>query len=408
MRITVTGPQGRELSIDDERLTPFRDALGEVAQEPARMAFAATHVVLRESYADLEHSLEDPGPADEIAAFIDWKTTLAVRERLDSLGFGIAEAMDTAQRFFLGWDAAARLIDECGALDLRHGFIAGAGVDHLPEVSSKASLIDGVLYQVEHICSAGGWPILLPLLWLPRNGCDESDYVEVYEAIIREAEGPLFVHWLGDMFLPELRGYFPGDSFSRILALDPPKVRGAKLSLLDDPLELRVRRELLERDQIVLTGDDLHFARLILGGDTTGSPRAAKVERRARIGDRSIPLGDFSHALFGVLNGIAEPASVAFGFLSMGDTSRYLELMEPCEALGHWLFREPTRHYKAGLAFLAWLNGLQNNFLLVNREDRARDLDHYWRAAELAARAGALCDASLAAERLEAFMRLAP
>ena len=55
MRITVTGPHGRELTIDDERLTPFREALGEVAQEPTRLAFAATHLEVTQD--DVELSL---------------------------------------------------------------------------------------------------------------------------------------------------------------------------------------------------------------------------------------------------------------------------------------------------------------------------------------------------------------
>ena len=165
-----------------------------------------------------------------------------------------------------------------------------------------------------------------------------------------------------------------------------------------------MRQELAARGQIVLTGDDFHFSRLILGGDPgAGHATPPPILGQGALGRLKFSLGDFSHALLGVFDGIAEPASVALNLLAQGDGEGYREVMDPCEELGRWLFQEPTRHYKAGLAFLAWLNGLQENFQLVNHEERTRDRQHYLRTAELAARAGAIADASLAAERLEAF-----
>jgi hypothetical protein len=373
-----------------------------------RLAYAAAHIVMRDAYRDVAHTPESPGRPEEIAEWIDWEATRGVRAHLDAHGFGIAEAMDTAQRFSIGWTNARRLIEECGALKLANGFIAGAGVDHLEDVRTKTELVDGVVYQARTIQAAGGEVILLPLPWLPRNGASEADYVEVYGSIIAELEGPLAVHWLGEMFLPELAGYFPGDSFTQIMALDPSKVRGAKLSLLDAELEVRLRRELATRDQIMLTGDDFHFARLILGGDASSSstlvPEAAGT---TRYGQREVATGDFSHALLGVLDGIAEPAGLALQRLASGDGASYLELMTPCEALGRTLFEAPTAHYKAGLAFLAWLNGRQPNAMLANHEERSRSRDHYLRVAELAARAGALQDGEDVRERQRAW-RAAP
>ena len=210
MQVSAPGPQQRTILIDGERLLGHRQALARGdAAEPVRTAFAAAHVVMHDGYADVEHSLERPGSTDEIAAWIDWRATLALRARLDALGFGIAEAMDTAQRFSLGWANAERLIRECGRLQLKHGFIAGAGVDHLGEIRGKTQLIDGVVHQARTIAEAGGMVILLPLAWLPRNGIGEAGYVEVYESIIGQLDGPLFLHWLGEMFVAELRGYFP-------------------------------------------------------------------------------------------------------------------------------------------------------------------------------------------------------
>ena len=397
----AAGPDGREITIDDAILDPHRRAL-ESAHEPVRTVFAAAHVVLRASYRTIGHSRERPGAPDEIGEHVDWRATRALRAHLDACGFGIAEAMDTAQRFELGWTNARRLIELCGTLAPANGFVAGAGVDHLEAVRSKADLVDGVVEQGRFIQQLGGIAIILPLLWLAEHGCDESDYVDVYSAIVRELDGPLLVHWLGEMFLPGLRGYFPGDSFSRVMALDPEKVRGCKLSLLDAGLELRTRRELLPRDQVVLTGDDFHFAALIRGGDPADLEAPAPgVQRVSTLGSRPLALGDFSHALLGVFDGIARPAGLALALLAQGDLGRYSEIMEPCELLGRHVFEEPTRCYKAGLAFLAWLNGLQDDFTLVNHEQRARTIDHYLRTAELAARAGALGDAEFAAARLE-------
>jgi hypothetical protein len=195
----------------------------------------------------------------------------------------------------------------------------------------------------------------------------------------------VIVHWLGPMFLPALEGYFPGDSFARVMALAPDVARACKLSLLDAALEARVRRELLPRDQFVLTGDDFHFAHLILGGDPAGPPPAAPppVERWTEFAGRQVALGDFSHALLGALDAIAAPARRALDALERGDASGYLRIMDPCETLGRHLFAPPTSAYKAGLAYLAWLDGLQPDFVLPNRADLLRDRAHCLETARL-------------------------
>lgn len=387
-------------------LAAHRTALTGPEPDPVRMCFAAAHVVLQPGYAHASHSMAQPGSGAEIAQFVDWDATMGIRRFLDANGFGIAEAMDTAQRFALGWASAQQLITRCGRLGLRNGFVAGAGTDHLDKVRGTADLVDGVVHQVRFIQQAGGWPMILPMPWLTLNGATEDQYVDVYGSVLRQVEGPVFLHWLGEMFLPVLKGYFPGRSFERILALDPAKVRGCKLSLLDDAMELRVRRELLPRDQVVLTGDDFHFGRLILGGDPQGPAptRPPVVERHVTIGNRRVAVGDFSHALLGILDGIAIPAGLALRHLARGDAGRFLDIMTPCEALGRHVFCAPTQHYKAGLAFLSWLNGLQSNPMLVNREDRCRDAAHYTECAQLSVACGALGDIALAQQRLDAFL----
>jgi len=361
-----------------------------------RLCYGALHVVMQPGYRDLGHSLERPGDAAEIEQHIDWPATMQLRREMDGFGIGIAEAMDTAQRFFLGWPAARRLIRETGALQLPNGFCAGAGTDQAARLDRHSDLIDAVVEQCAYITSHGGVPVILPMPWLCERGADEREFVDVYGAIIREVRGPVFLHWLGPMFLSSLEGYFPGRSFEKIMAIDPSVVRGCKLSLLDRAFEERVRRELLPREQIVLTGDDFHFGQLMLGD---GEPPA----RTTTIGEREVALGDFSHALLGILDAIAKPTEAALQALQAGDREGFTERMARCEELGRFVFQTPTQHYKAGLAFLAWLNGQQDNFMLVNREEHARDREHFVRCAELARAAGCVHDEATFSARLAEF-----
>jgi hypothetical protein len=388
---------GRTIQVDDRALAPYRARVTS-GTGPVRTAFAAAHLVFHDTYAAVRHSLDAPGAATVIAEHIDWAATIALRRGIASHGFGIAEAMDTAQRFEVGWGVAQRLIEETGRLGLPHGFVAGAGVDHLAVVRSKRDLVDGVVHQVHVVQQHGGLPIILPLLWLTAHAATADEYVEVYRAIVGQCRGPLFVHWLGEMFHPRLRGYFPGDSFERVMDLDPSVVRGCKLSLLDAAHERRTRARLLPRGQVVLTGDDFNFAALIAGEGPPGV-----VERWSELDGQPLALGPFSHALLGILDAVAAPAGVALSLLAAGDRDGYDELMAPCEALGRHLFEAPTQHYKAGIAFLAWLDGAQANPMLANHVELNRSCEHYMHAVELAAAARVFMNARSVAQRTREF-----
>jgi hypothetical protein len=405
MRVALDTPDG-QVVLDDEVLAPHRDALADGPDPaPARLAYAAAHVCYLDSYAQLGHSLEATGDPAAIAAHVDWPATADVRRHLDANGFGVAEAMDTAQRFEVGWEVAEQLIRATAELELEHGFVAGAGYDQVKVVPDSDALVEAVVSQARTIQRAGGDVVLLPMAWLTERGASEDAYVSVYVAIADALDGPLWVHWLGEAFSPALRGYFPGDSFARVMAHDPEKIRGAKLSLLDADVEVRIRRELLARGQLVLTGDDFHFEGLIRGASpwAAGGAITAPVGT-ARVGLREVPVGDFSHALLGILDAVAEPAGLALRALGRDDAARYHALMAPCEKLSRWVFRHPTRHYKAGLAFLSYLAGRQPNALLANREDLAHDRRYFLRCARLASEAGCVPDAEEAARRLEAWV----
>lgn len=376
-----------EVTIDDRRWgeePPGRP-------EPVRLAFAAAHVVMRDGYDTLGHSLTTPGNPDQIADSIDWPATMTIRRWLASHGFGIAEAMDTAQRFMLGWTGASRLIEQCAQLGVP--FVAGASTDHVNDVRTPDELIAAVVEQCDVIARAGGVPVILPMTQLVQWRCEPADYVDVYTRISRRHAGPVILHWLGSMFLSTLEGYFPEDSFERTMAAEPKLIRGAKLSMLDANLERRLRRDMLQRDQVMLTGDDFNFRALIEGdAPPTGS---------TGVGPWTVPIGDFSHALLGIFDAIAAPAGRALRDLARGDSPSYRRIMSACESLSRIIFEPPTEHYKVGLAFLAWLDGRQDNWMLVNREDEARSREHLERVVIAAADAGVFEHADIVAERLE-------
>lgn len=389
--------EGRVIDLDPTVLDPYRARVMslERGHEQMRIAYAAAHVVMTPSYEGVRHSATAPGKSEDIASHIDWDTTFAFRRHLASHGFGIAEAMDTAQRFDLGWTGAKRLIEGTAALNLAPGYVAGASSDHVDSVASRSDLIDAVSWQARFILDHDGIPVLLPMAWLVEHDCDEREYVDTYRSIASNVNGPLIVHWLGPMFAPNLDGYFPGDSFHRVMASDPETFVGAKLSLLDAHFEVRVRNELATRGQVILTGDDFDFASLIEG---SGPPH-----RWDRFGHRDLAIGPFSHALLGILDGIAEPAGLALRLLDAGDNESYRAIMQPCEALSQVIFEHPTRSYKVGLAFLSWLNGHQNNAMLVNHAETERSKSHLWRVLELATKAGAITNPKTATTRANQF-----
>lgn len=387
---------GHSIVLDDGLLDADLERLSKsIEPPPVRYVAAAAHIVLRPSFRALDRPTAEALRGEGLLPHVDFDATLALRRRLASHGFAIAEAMDTAQRYEVGWSVARELIRRTGAANLPYGFIAGAGADSASDSLDLDAAIQSVRDQAVEIQAAGGIPIVLPLLALAKRRAHADEYVAAYRAIVSEIRGPVFLHWLGAMFVPELEGYFPGDSFTRILELEHEKVRGAKLSLLDAAFERKLRKQMLAHGQIVLTGDDFHFAELI-----AGEPRVTGTTTTT-IGSREFPLGEFSHALLGIFDAIAAPAGVALRFLARGEHPRYRERMAPLEELGQVIFEAPTQHYKAGLAFLAWLNGFQDEFVLPVHAESRRDRAHYLRVAALAGSSGVIENADLALDRLK-------
>ncbi len=265
-------------------------------------------------------------PARRAGNEIDWEASAAEQRRLAGLGLGLALGLDPVERAELGPARLLELVRRTGALDLAQGFLAGASCEPAGSAASIGDQLEAIVQQAGAIEEAGGVPLILPLAALSRRRCKEEEYVEVYRTLLARLNGPVLLDWTGPKLRPELLDYFPGKSFERVLALEPTKVRGARFALLDVVREVRLRRELAARDQLLFTADRARLGHLLLGVNPGMSvAQAPAPERHVEFAGRSVALGDFSHAL---LTGLAERADAlaeALGLLAAGDAEGFLE-----------------------------------------------------------------------------------
>lgn len=353
----------------------------------SREAYAAVHVV-----AD---PIREPNGGGR--AHWDRDATRAFREYIWDQGLGVAEAMDTAQRGAgLDWSACKDLIaDTLEAAHRRDGaaVVVGAGTDQLEPAGNNtlSAIIDAYLEQIDFIESKGGRAVIMASRALARTARTPADFELVYRKTIDGSRLPVLLHWLDDMFDPQLRGYWGSVDLAeaaitvrRIMdEAGPSRVRGIKISLLDADFEMRFRAQ-LSHGQVVYTGDDFNFPSLIYG------------EGR-----------NFSHALLGVFDPLAPLAAAALRRLDAADDAGFRDILEPTVPFARHLFAAPTYFYKVGIVFLAWLNGHQDHFCMVGGMQGQRSLQHLLRLVELAAGCGALRDATLAQDRLNTFLRVA-
>ena len=350
----------------------------------SRIAYAAAHVV-----AD---PLADVDPTSQAA--LDWEATIAYRRYLWSLGFSLAEAMDTAQRGMgLDWETTKELIRRSVAEARSHDaeIACGAGTDHLqPAGATLEDVRTAYEEQCEFVEGEGGRVILMASRALAAVAEKPEEYAEVYGSILTQVSNPLILHWLGDMFDPALEGYWGrrdlDDAMEVCLSIigdHAEKVDGIKVSLLDKDRELEMRRRLPE-GVMMYTGDDFNYPELIRG-DEEG----------------------FSHALLGIFDAIAPAAATALAALDAGDTDRYEEILAPTVPLSRHIFKAPTQYYKTGLVFLAYLNGHQDHFRMVGGLESARSVVHLSELFVLADRAGLLGDGERAARRMRRVLAVA-
>lgn len=333
--------------------------------------------------------------AAHVAAFpdgtIDWDSTMRFREHLWAHGFGLAEAMDTAQRGMgLSFEQARELIRRSAARAAELGTLiaSGAGSDQLPAGQYRlATIVRAYADQIEMVQASGSEVILMASRALAASARSADDYLQVYGQLLKLADRPVLLHWLGHAFDPALRGYWGNEQFGaaadtviELVQRAGGQVRGIKLSVLDAASEIALRRRLPPGVRL-FTGDDFNYAELIKG-DADGH----------------------SDALLGAFAAVTAPAAAALHALDAGNLAGFDSAMNPTLALSRLIFEEPTYDYKVGVAFLAWLNGLQPHFAMLNGLQERRSLAHLTRVFELAAEARALLDPELAVSRMSAYL----
>ena len=318
---------------------------------------------------------------------IDWESTMRFRDHLWAHGFGVAEAMDTAQRGMgLPWEQARELIARSAERGRGAGrLVCGVGTDQLRDGERYpiSRIIDAYAEQMAVVQAAGAGVVLMASRALAAGARGARDYLDVYSELLGQAERPVILHWLGEAFDPALRGYWGSGEFGaaadtvvELIDRADGRVDGVKLSVLDAGAEVALRRRLPAGVRLY-TGDDFNYADLIRGDDR-----------------------GHSDALLGAFAAITGPAAAALAALDRGDLLGYDAAIAPTVPLSRLLFEQPTYHYKVGVAFLAWLNGLQPHFAMLGGLERQRPVGHLIRVFELAAAARALVDPDLAVERM--------
>ena len=374
----------------DGSLQPYEQT-GEFVEPPEtdrgfkkRAVYVATHVVADPLRASSSSSTSE----------VDWDATLAYRSYLWSMGFGVAEAMDTAQRSMgLTWEVARELIGRSiAAAPHRPDSIAcGAGTDHLePAGASLDDVVAAYEEQCGYVESAGGRVVLMASRALARSARGADDYLAVYDKVLSQLARPVTLHWLGEPFDPELAGYWgSGDlgtateTFVSLIEAHAQRIEGVKVSLLDKDLEIRLRERLPERVR-VYTGDDFNYVELIRGDER-----------------------HHSHALLGILDAIAPVAAIALRALDEGDGEGFEDTLAPTIPLARHVFSAPTRFYKTGLALLAYLNGHQTHFRMLGGLESARSIVHLAETFVLADKAGLFRDPERACSRMQKILATA-
>jgi len=356
-----------------------------------RIAYSAAHVV--------SNPLTPHEPWLDCA--VDWDATIAYRKHLWKLGLGVAEAMDTAQRGMgLDWPTSLTLIERSmdASKDVPGAFLAsGCGTDHLnlDNVSTVDEVIAAYEFQMEAIEKLGGKLIIMASRALARVAKSPADYERVYDRILSQAKQPVLLHWLGDMFDPALTGYWGNkdtdkamDTALGIIQAHANKVDGIKISLLDKDKEIQMRRR-LPASVRMYTGDDFNYAELIAGD-----------------GQGEHVIHGQSDALLGIFDAIAPAASAALAELAQGNLEKFHAILGPTVPLSRHIFKAPTRFYKTGVVFMAWLNGHQKHFTMVGGQQSTRSLIHLAELFKLADAANLLEQPDLALHRMNTMLAM--
>jgi hypothetical protein len=268
---------------------------------------------------------------------------------------------------------------------------SGAGTDHLDPADARSldDVIRAYEEQIAAIEAVGGRIILMASRALVRVAESPDDYARVYGRLLGQVKEPVIIHWLGDMFDPALAGYWGSRDLDAamatavdILNASAAKVDGVKISLLDKDKEIAMRRRLAQGVRMY-TGDDFNYAELI-AGDTQGN----------------------SDALLGIFDAIAPAASAALSALAAEDLETFHAILAPTVPLSRHIFKAPTRFYKTGVVFMAYLNGHQDHFTMVGGQESARSTLHLAELFRLADKAGLLAEPERAIARMRRVLAL--
>ena len=358
------------------------DSLGPAPK--SRTIFAAVHVVANPIEAS----------ASNLTATIDWETSAKFRNHLWSMGLGVAEAMDTAQRGMgLDWQNVKKLLTQtmndakaCGG-----AVVSGVATDQLgPGLHSLKDITNAYIEQLDFTIGQGAIPVLMCSRDLAATAKSPEDYIYVYSKLLDHANSKVILHWLGPMFDPQLKGYWGGDDFIstqqtvlQLIESHQNKVDGIKMSLLDEKYEIEFR-EKLPSSVKMYTGDDFNYVRLIQGNEA-----------------------GYSHALLGAFAAIGPFAAAAIRALDRGDIQGYQSLLAPTEKLSREIFKSPTYYYKTGIVWLAYLSGLQDHFTMVAGLQSGRSILDLCELFILANEIGLFPDPELALNRLRQHLALA-
>ncbi len=365
----------REGTVETYRLGRAAPIAAPAGPPRSRAALAAAHVAA------------DPRGDPVGTGAVDWEATLSYRRFLWSAGLGVAEAMDTAQRGTgLPAGAVRILIDRCLAEARAEGgwAVCGINTDELEEGRwSLEAATAAYLEQLAFVQERGGTAVMMASRAVAACARGPEDYARVYQRVLGEADRPVILHWLGPMFDPALQGYWgwadPQRAMEALVAIvadNARAVEGVKVSMLDEELEVEFRRRLPERVRCY-TGDDFNFPNLIAGDDM-----------------------GHSDALLGIFDAIAPAAAAALAALDRGDAEEFHRILAPTVPLSRHIFQPPTFHYKTGLVFLAYLNGHQDHFRMLDGQEGARSIIHLAELVRLADAAGVLSDPEAAARRM--------
>jgi hypothetical protein len=241
----------------------------------------------------------------------------------------------------------------------------------------------------------GGKLIIMASRALARVAKSPADYERVYDRILSQAKQPVLLHWLGDMFDPALTGYWGNkdtdkamDTALGIIQAHADKVDGIKISLLDKDKEIQMRRRLPVSVRMY-TGDDFNYAELIAGD-----------------GQGEHLFHGQSDALLGIFDAIAPAASAALGELAQGNLEKFHAILGPTVPLSRHIFKAPTRFYKTGVVFMAWLNGHQKHFTMVGGQQSTRSVIHLAELFKLADAANLLEQPDLALHRMKTMLAM--